>query len=1450
MRRLLRIARRIAVVFVFLVALVLVLAAVLLLTIETPWGKRQIRRFIVAQASDYLTAQLEIGEVTGSLVRNVGLKDIRLTKDGQAIVAIDEVSLRYSIRELLQPGVVVRSLRLVRPRVVAARQADGRWNLAALVKQQARDRRDRGRTGPARPLEISQVTVVDGDVALMDPLAFGAARVPARYERLNADFSFSYKPVTWTIDFRNVSWSGGASDLTVKQLTGQLSSGATAWGFDDLLVETPRSQYTLDGRVERGGKPAVLDLRVRADRFAFQEWSLVLSGLRNIAIESAFDVTLKGPLRQLVTDLDLRSNGGNIKGVLTLDTSVPGWRGKGAVDIAKLDLAPWFNRQDRASDITGRVRFDLALQLGRGIPRGIYEFDGSHARYLGYEGEDLHFRGAVTEAEWQIGRGTAVAYGADVAMESGRIGLKSPYPYRFQGTARAVDLRRLPDTVPIPHVESVLAFEFDANGQFVSPFLIGRAWFEASEFIGAAIGAGTVGSIDTTAMPISYSGEGEISQLNLNRYGEALKVAWMQDPRYAGTISGHFSVEGAGSDAATLTLSGGGRLTRAELFGGVLSDADVAVTMRDGSLTGSFDGDFSGIDPSVALNDRRYAATVSGSGRVQFDVDQLLVRPPALADYDIDADLSLMRSSIRDVALDRATLSGRLSAGVLDLASVSVSGPDFEGDGAGSVDFTSQQVPQFTYNIARVSPALLRGRVGQDFDGDLITRGSIEGPFSALRLLGEATMTQLAVSGLTALTTDAQYDVVTPWDDWAAATANVTARSSFVQLLGQSFTEAVWKADYGRDRLTFDVQLSDQEGLQGALGGVVQLHPGERALDLEALTVDLGQTRWRLVPDSPPSVLSWDEAGIAITRTAFVEADGGQQRIELSGTWRGDGAGALRVVASNVFLETLMGELESPARYGGVVNADATIRGTRERPIVTGNITVTEGRVYRLSYEKLAGSVGYEDGMLILDVRLDQAPGIWFTAAGTVPPTLFDRDAPEAPVKLTVRSSRVNLGLVQGITDAMRDVTGEIIANVDVIGTSRDPHFNGTVELVNAAFVVSATGASYRNGNALLNLASDRVTVAGLSLEDRNGRRLRMSGSLATHELRVGDVAIDVNASNFEVLRNEFGTMTVNADIDIRGQFERPRILGNVTILQGELRVDEILSRTLTQPYATQAIPAPQLDAIRALNPWERLSLEVNLHSQGALRLVGDSVLVTQNTPLGLGSFNIRASGDLFLTKVPGGETTVTGSLDSLTGRFEFQGRRFELYPSSSLDFRGDLNPDVFITVFREISGVETRVTISGPMRQPALQLSSNPPLDPSDVLSLIVFNTSTNELSAGQRQELAVRAGTLAVGFLANALTDALQRAAGIDILEIEPATGVGGGAKVTVGEEIAPGLVARFSRHFGADAYDEATIEYQLLRILRIRATFSDASSLSTRSPFRRIESAGIDLLFFFSF
>ena len=280
-------------------------------------------------------------------------------------------------------------------------------------------------------------------------------------------------------------------------------------------------------------------------------------------------------------------------------------------------------------------------------------------------------------------------------------------------------------------------------------------------------------------------------------------------------------------------------------------------------------------------------------------------------------------------------------------------------------------------------------------------------------------------------------------------------------------------------------------------------------------------------------------------------------------------------------------------------------------------------------------------------------------------------------------------------------------------------------------------------------------------------------------------------------------------------------------------------------------LAAAEVDAVAALNPWDRLGLDIALHVPQTLRLTGKDVQVSQNTPIGLGDINLRVGGDLYLYKDPAQPLSVTGSLDRLSGRYVFQGRRFDVNETrSSINFHGDLDPDLWVTVTRLISGVTTNVTVSGPLHQPELHLASTPPLDSSDILSLIVFNTSTNQLSAGQQQELIVRAGAIAAGFLAGPLLSTIQSEIGLEMLEVEPGGDLGLGPKVTVGEEIVPGLVARFSRQFGQEPYDEATFEYYLSRILRLRATFSDAQSLEARSPFHRIERAGVDLLLFFSF
>src|SRR5436190_1872559 len=83
--------------------------------LESSWAKNRIRGIIVRQANQYLTATLEIGRLEGTFFRGIQLGDIRLSRNGRELIAIDDVSLNYSLRELFQPGVVIRKIRLARP---------------------------------------------------------------------------------------------------------------------------------------------------------------------------------------------------------------------------------------------------------------------------------------------------------------------------------------------------------------------------------------------------------------------------------------------------------------------------------------------------------------------------------------------------------------------------------------------------------------------------------------------------------------------------------------------------------------------------------------------------------------------------------------------------------------------------------------------------------------------------------------------------------------------------------------------------------------------------------------------------------------------------------------------------------------------------------------------------------------------------------------------------------------------------------------------------------------------------------------------------------------------------------------------------------------------------------------------------------------------------------------
>ena len=91
---------------VVLVTLVLAFVGIGVAAIETGWAKNRIRDLIVRQANEYLTATLTIGRLEGSLFRGLQLGDINLARGNRTLIHVDEISLVYSIRELIDRGTV------------------------------------------------------------------------------------------------------------------------------------------------------------------------------------------------------------------------------------------------------------------------------------------------------------------------------------------------------------------------------------------------------------------------------------------------------------------------------------------------------------------------------------------------------------------------------------------------------------------------------------------------------------------------------------------------------------------------------------------------------------------------------------------------------------------------------------------------------------------------------------------------------------------------------------------------------------------------------------------------------------------------------------------------------------------------------------------------------------------------------------------------------------------------------------------------------------------------------------------------------------------------------------------------------------------------------------------------------------------------------------------------
>ncbi|MBS1820205.1 MAG: translocation/assembly module TamB domain-containing protein [Acidobacteria bacterium] len=1468
-----RAARRIVHALLLVVTLVVGATAAAIIVSQTAWFKNWLRGYIVSEANNYLNGRLSIQRLGGNLFFGVELENVGVDMDGSEVVAVENLGLDYNVFELLTKGLSVDNISLNHPRIYLRRDGDT-WSIAKLIKKQEQEA---DREGPQYPIAIDDIGISDATIVIDDPIGTSGVEVPKRVDRIDAKLAFKYEPVRYSIEISHVSFRASQPELELNALSGGVSVKDDTLFVDKLALRTAESSVSIDGAVQQYLTTPQLNLQVSSDKLSLPEIARLVPSLAGINLQPAFEIKANGPLDRLGVDLNVRSSAGQITGQLIADVQQPVQAVQGDIRVRHLDLAPLLKDPAQRSDLTADLHADVRVDDPSNLDslRGTASLRAPNLASSGYRVDNVAADATIEGRRVSLDA-KATAYGTGLTAR-GPVTIpqgNDPLTFDLRGRASHLDLAKLPRDLKVPRASTDVSAEFHATGtvpkEAAGRKIVADATFAESHLPGATIAAGSTAGVTKNGTDLGYRANATVTNVDLQQVGSAFNVPALADERYRSTLNATLTADGSGTTPQAMRVNAHGSIDDSTLMGGRIPGLTFDATVADDAAHVTASGRFADFNPAVASGSPAMEGTTAGSLDVDASVSGLSagVTPDNVAGT---VRLSLEPSTVGGLAIQSGNVDADYRDRTGEIRTLEIVGRDLNVHASGTLALGDTGNSNLTLHAD--SPRL--SEIGKLFDTPIegITKvdATVTGNRTELQAQGTLSADGLKYQGNGALGLDSTFSARIPELTFDRAAVQADTKATFVTVGGQNINEITAKTTYEQKKVDFQVTAAQPQRTLDA-GGSLVLHPDHQEVHLTQLGLVAGAQQWR-IPTQGGATVNYAANRVAVEGLRLVN---GPQEISADGSF-GQPGDALKVSLTNIDLAGVDALLLRPSQFTGTLNASATVGGTKEAPAVNGQFAVNQGGFRQFKYDALNGTVAYEPAGITLDTRLQQNAAQWITAKGYLPATLFSSSAgdgaaernatghvePKTPaerVDLTIDSSPLDLGLVQGFTTAAKDVTGTVEAHVRVTGSAQDPHPEGSIRIANGGATIEPTGVTYTNMAGAIDLQPDRVHIDQITVLDNHQNALSITGDLAVHAREVGGFQIYVNADDFKVIDNKMGNVRIQSAMSLSGQLTSPIVQGFLGITTGQISLDEIIAIVGSSPYPTESTPNDAGNTPAAIaqatpqpapsSPFDALRMNLTLNVPDDL-VVKASSLQTPGSPVSLGALNLTLGGDLTATKDPGGPVRLVGAVNTIRGNYDFQGRRFEILRDGTIRFEGldQINPSLDLRTRRLISGVEARVNVRGTLQKPEIVLSSDPPLEQADILSLIVFNQPLNQLGEGQQVSLAQRAQSIATGAVAGQLAQSIGNALNLDTFEINMAPESGGGPELTLGQQVGQNLYVKVQQGIGDQSSTNFILEYEIARWLRLQTNVLQGSS-TQQSLFRRNQGSGADLIFTFSY
>ncbi len=413
-----------------------------------------------------------------------------------------------------------------------------------------------------------------------------------------------------------------------------------------------------------------------------------------------------------------------------------------------------------------------------------------------------------------------------------------------------------------------------------------------------------------------------------------------------------------------------------------------------------------------------------------------------------------------------------------------------------------------------------------------------------------------------------------------------------------------------------------------------------------------------------------------------------------------------------------------------------------------------------------------------------------------------------------------SLSPLKALSKKVEHLTGDADLNLSLVGKWENPDMRGELTISDASIGLKGTYSRIVSINGSATIDEDKVVVERLSGK-MGGGTVDVSGLVHLKAFHIKRFSFESRFNSITTYLLRDFSINFNGNLIYEGTLKEQSINGNIKINSAKYR-EKVDWKSLILRAKTAEKPKADL------SEFERAELNISISGD-------ENIHIDNNVVRAPVRVDMIARGTI-------SQPILFGRLETKEGVFYFRNNEFKIIHASA-DFidPNRLNPFLELMAETSIKGYTVKLNLEGQIEHFDLNLSSKPPLEDTDILSLLALGYVGKESKGLKGGIGAGAAASFLAGTLQEVFDERLKTVTGLDRIQIGSHVSKTTGSvepQVTVSKRLLGDKVfVTYSNVFGATTTGEQIlkIEYFLDRKISLIGVSDERGSVGGDIKFR---------------